>query len=163
MSKRSFYIAAVLLLIMLYGCSSSGRNVLTGSRADYTLLLPEGWSECDALNPSADASAQNAAERTYMIVLCEDAEDFCENMTAQEFSELSEKSMLSRYAQAVISRTENGGYCCRCEVESVNVVFYVETFKCSDSFVQLVFWSSKSDYDDAYGQFVAIARSLTSK
>jgi len=155
-SGRKQILALGLLFIAVLGCKSfkalTNPTVVTSADGKFQLTVPAGWSKTTELNDKGDIQAANKLEELYVVVLIEAQEDFSTNITLDDFTDITRKSLMSNYqspqATSLESISINGNEARQYELSGTTattaVVLLVTTVKTSSHYHQILAWTLRS-------------------
>jgi hypothetical protein len=131
-------------------------TVLKTDDGKFQISLPDGWSKASDLNDKADLQAWNKTKAMYAIVLIENAEDLAGSMTLDKFTDITKKSLMSKYESPVASTPEsvsiNGSegrqYELKGTKETTALDLLVTTVKSPNSYSQIITWTVPSKMAD---------------
>src|SRR6267378_3995830 len=91
-------ITLVFLVCVVAGCkqlqSLASPTVLKSPDGKFELTVPGGWKANASLNDKADIKAANPLEEMYVIVITEPKSDFTNEMTLDEFTNMTRDSII---------------------------------------------------------------------
>lgn len=152
--------AALLLFAAILACKSiqspEKLTILTSPDGKFQLSVPDGWSKTTDLHDKADIQAANRSKAMFVIVLIENQEDLAKDMTLDEFTDVSRKSLMSKYgspeASALESVSINGNDAKQYELkgtkDAASVDLIVSTVKTPTSYTQILAWTLPSKMSD---------------
>ncbi|HEY0004021.1 MAG TPA: hypothetical protein VGB17_04355 [Pyrinomonadaceae bacterium] len=162
--KKLFPLA--LLVSALLGCTlvqrlrqeaqKSGKpTVLTSRDGRFQLTIPGGWRAETTLNERAGIQAANRLAEMYVVVISESKEDFAEDTTLGDFTELTRKNFISRVesAEATPAIPVNVNvymgmqYEVQGTVNSYKIAYIVTTVETPEHFHQILTWTLRSRID----------------
>lgn len=146
----------VLLFCVVLACKSTQSHdtptVLTSQDGKFQLTLPEGWSKSTQLNDKADIQASNKPKVMFALVLIESEEDLAKGMTLEKYTEITQKSLMSKYdspeASAPESMSINGNDAQQYELkgskDATALDLLVTTVKTPNHYSQIIAWTVPS-------------------
>ena len=152
--------AAVLLFVAVLACKSieaPGKStILTSPDGKFQLTVPDGWSKTSDLHDKADIQAANKSKAMFVIVLIENQADLARDMTLDEFTEISRKSLMSKYGSPETSEIKsvliNGNDAKQYELKGTKdtaaVDLIVSTVKSPTNYTQILAWTLPSKMSD---------------
>ncbi|MBN2099742.1 MAG: hypothetical protein JW753_09115 [Dehalococcoidia bacterium] len=152
-------VIALLCLLVTSACinsGSTGPSTVTSANGLCQMEIPKGWSEHSDLNDEADIQVANTKEEMYIIVLSEYKEDFADDFTVNDHSELTLEYLLDSVEDVEIRSgpTEiqvNGQpalqYEIRGVVDGIKAAYLHITVDGEMAFHQVVAWTLSSRYD----------------
>jgi len=150
----------VLLFLAVLACKSiqspDNPTVLTSQDGKFQLTVPDGWSKTTDLHDKAEIQADNKSRSMYVIVLIENKEDLAKDMTLDDFTEITKKSLMSKYGSPEASAPEpvsiNGNDAKQYELkgtkDTASVDLIVSTVKTPSHFTQILAWTPPSKMSD---------------
>src|SRR5258706_6078945 len=106
MFRKPLFRHLPLILLICVGCgckvleSMTRPKVLKSSDGRFEITIPAGWRENAGLNSSADIKASNTRQEMYVLVMIEPKADFADDVTFDQFTELTLQSMRKNVASA---------------------------------------------------------------
>jgi hypothetical protein len=152
--------AALLLFAAVLACKSiqspDKPTILTSPDGKFQLSVPDGWTKTTDLHDKADIQAANKSKAMFVIVLIENQEDLAKDMTLDEFTDISRKSLMSKYrspeATALESVSINGNDAKQYELKGTKdaaaVDLIVTTVKTPANYTQILAWTLPSKMSD---------------
>lgn len=152
-------IALALLVCVVAGCkqlqSLATPTVLKSPDGKFQLTVPGGWKENASLNDKADIKAANQLEEMYVIVLTEGKTDFTDEMTLDQFTDITRESMISNLTSPDSTPpqpvTINGNaarqYQVQGSVKNVKLAYLITTVETPAHFHQVITWTLGSRKD----------------
>jgi hypothetical protein len=155
-------ITCVIALLCLLGTSacvnsgSTGPSTVTSANGLCQLEIPKGWSERSDLNDEADIQVANTKEEMYVIVLSEYKEDFADDFTINDHSDLTLEYFLESIEDVEVQSgpvvTQVNGrpalqYKIRGVVDGIKAAYLHITVDGEIAFHQVVAWTLSSRYD----------------
>lgn len=152
-------IAIALLVCVVAGCkqlqSMAKPTVLKSPDGKFQLTVPGGWRENSALNDKAEIKAANPLEEMYVIVLSEAKTDFTDEMTLDQFTNITRESMISNLTSpdsspplpVTISGNAGRQYEIKGTVKNVNLAYLITTVETPAHFHQVITWTLLSRKD----------------
>ena len=152
--------AAVLLFAAVLACKSfqspDKPTVLNSPDGKFQLTVPNGWSKTTDLHSKADIQAANRSKEMYVIVLIENQDDLAKDMTLDDFTDITRKSLMSKYgspqASALESVSINGNDARQYELkgtkDNISVDLIVSTVKTPTNYTQILAWTLPSKMSD---------------
>jgi len=156
----NYLIAIAMLVLVVAGCkqlqSIAKPSTLKSTDGKFQITVPAGWQENSTLNDKADIQAANPLKEMYVIVLSEAASDFSEDVTLDQYTDVTLNSMKSNLGAAAaatqpmpVSINGNQGmqYELQGETKKVKLAYVVTTVQSADHFHQIVTWTLQSKFD----------------
>jgi len=152
--------AALLLFVAILACKSfqspEKSAILKSPDGKFQLTVPDGWSKTTDLHNKADIQAANRSKEMYVIVLIENEDDLAKDMTLDEFTDITRKSLISKYgspeASALESVSINGNDARQYELkgtkDTASVDLIVSTVKTPTNYTQILAWTLPSKMSD---------------
>jgi hypothetical protein len=152
--------AALLLFVAVLACKSiqspEKATVLTSPDGKFQLTVPDGWIKTTDLHDKADIQAANRSKATFVIVLIENQDDLAKDMTLDDFTDISRKSLMSKYespeASALESVSINGNDAKQYELkgtrDAASVDLIVTTVRTPTNYTQILAWTLPSKMHD---------------
>jgi len=157
----NYLLAIALLVCVVAGCkqlqSLAKPSTLKSTDGKFQITVPAGWKADSTLNEKADIQAANPLKEMYVIVLTEAASDFSEDVTLDQYTDLTLNSMKSNLGSAAFATQPvpvsiNGNqamqYELQGETKKVKLAYVVTNVKSSDHFHQIVSWTLQSKLDE---------------
>ncbi len=154
-------LAIALLVCVVAGCKqleSLGKpSTLKSTDGKFQITVPAGWREDSTLNDKAAIQAANPLKEVYVIVLTEAASDFSEDVTLDDYTDITLNSMKSNLGSAAVATQPvpvsiNGNqgmqYEMQGETKKVKLGYVVTNVKSTDHFHQIVTWTLQSKLDE---------------
>jgi hypothetical protein len=150
----------ILLFVAVLACKSiqspDNPTVLTSPDGKFQLTVPDGWSKTTDLHDKAEIQAVNKSKSMYVIVLIESKEDLAKDMTLDDFTAITKKSLMSKYGSPEASTPEsvliNGNDAKQYELkgtkDAASVDLIVSTVKTPSYFTQILAWTLPSKMSD---------------
>ena len=164
--------AAVLLFLAVLACksfqSADKPTILSSPDGKFQLTVPDGWSKTTDLHSKADIQAANRSKEMYVIVLIENQDDLAKDMTLDRFTDISRKSLMSKYgspeATALESVSINGNDAKQYELkgtkDTASVDLIVTTVKTPTNYTQILAWTLPSKMSDNKETLKKVAESF---
>ena len=153
-------IAIGLLVCVVAGCkqleSIAKPSTLKSTDGKFQITVPAGWLENSTLNAKADIQAANPVKEMYVIVLTEAASDFSEDLTLDQYTDITLNSMKSNLGSAAAAtepvRVQINGnlamqYELQGETKNVKLAYVITNVRSDDHFHQIVTWTLQSKLD----------------
>jgi hypothetical protein len=152
-------IALALLVCVVAGCkqlqSLATPTVLKSPDGKFQLTVPGGWKENASLNDKADIKAANPLEEMYVIVLTEGKTDFTDEMTLDQFTNITRESMISNLTSpdstppqpVTINGNAGRQYEIQGSVKNVKLAYLITTVETPAHFHQVITWTLGSRKD----------------
>ena len=150
-------IAIALLVCVVAGCkqlqSVVQPSTLKSTDGKFQITVPAGWHENKTLNAKADIQAANPLKEMYVIVLTEAASDLSEDLTLDQYTDITLNSMKSNLGAAATARQPvrvliNGKlamqYELQGETKNVKLGYVITNVRSDDHFHQIVTWTLQS-------------------
>lgn len=147
--------------------TSGGGREIVSTDGKARLRVPRNWSELRDLNDAAEVQAGNRGKEEFIIVLSETKADF-DDMTLQKHHQITRDGIVEKLknatAGAVTNLTIDGRPALQDEIggtqEGTNIVFLHTTLEGTESFHQILAWTSKSRWDQQKEKLREITRSF---
>jgi hypothetical protein len=149
-------ISIALLVCAVLGCkqieSLARPTVLKSADGKFQLTVPAGWREDLSLNERAGISGANPLQELYAIVIIDEKSDFTDEMTLEQFTDITLDSMKANVASAdstpPLPMKINGNsarqYVLQGAVKNVKVTYFITTVETSAHFHQIITWTLTS-------------------
>lgn len=159
-SKLPDHLTAIgLLVCAVAGCkqlqSLAPPTVLKSPDGKFQLTVPAGWRENLSLNDKATIKAANPQQEMYVIVITETKADFTDEITLDQYTDLTLQSMTSNLTSPDSSPplpvTINGSagkqYQIQGATKNVKLAYLVTTVETPAHFHQIITWTLQSFKD----------------
>jgi hypothetical protein len=152
-------ITLVFLVCVVAGCkqlqSLASPTVLKSPDGKFELTVPGGWKANASLNDKADIKAANPLEEMYVIVITEPKSDFTNEMTLDEFTNMTRDSIIGNVGSADATQprsvTVNGNsgraYEVEGSVKNVKLAYRITNVETADHYHQVISWTLQSRKD----------------
>ena len=161
MSRKTFFrhLPLALLVCVGGGCrlleSMTRPTVLKSADGKFQITVPAGWRENAGLQSTANIKAGNPLQEMYVLVVTEPKTDFADDVTLEQFTELTLKSISKNVASAESSPpipvTINGNagrqYEVQGIVESLKIAYLITTVETAEHYHKIVTWTLRSRID----------------
>lgn len=142
-------------------------KTVTSYDGQYTLMVPKGWTdEGQEANEDAVLTMGSADGALGMNILSEPREDFAQDMTLEEFAELSLESMavenkvpgdaskLTLDGRPAVLQQMAG------DVDELRIHYWIYATEYEDAFARFIFFCVPSDQDKAFPTVQTIVQSI---
>jgi hypothetical protein len=147
---------------------SRAPQVIKSADGKFQLTVPGGWRDDPELHEEAALKASNRVAEMYVVVISESKQDFTDEMTLEDFTELTRTNMSRKVGDAdatvPASMTVNGypafQYTLRGTVDKFKAAYLITLVETPTSFHQIITWTLNSRYDKNFATLYEVTESF---
>ncbi len=172
-------LAAALILFISLGCNLANQitkeiektqapKILTATNNKFQLTVPGSWQTRTDLHETAELQAGNLLAEQYAVVITQSKEDFTDDISLDEYSDLlmnSTKTNVSDITFSEISKIEINGlpanqYEANGSADKIKIKWIFTVIKTTNNFYQVVTWTSPSRFVQNKNILLDVAKSF---
>ena len=143
-------------------------KVIKSSDGNTQITVKSDWEESPDLNGEASMQVNNMVKEKYAIVISEPIEDFAEDITVDEYSNMCKEILLESIKNSKISdvtdTTINGQpakyYEIKGEVDKIKICYFIANIKGKKGLHQVIGWTINSKYDENKEEIKKVVQSF---
>lgn len=161
MFRKTLFRHLPLAILICVGCgcklleSMTRPKVLKSPDGRFEITVPAGWRENAGLQSTANIKAGNPLQEMYLLVMTQPKTDFAADVTLDQFTELTLKSMRKNVDSAdstpPITIRINGNLARQYQVQgivnSLKIAYLVTTVETREHYHKIVTWTLRSRID----------------
>lgn len=150
------------------GTDTQEEKIVKSEDGKFQVSLPSDWEETTELNDIAVIQAANMSAEKYLVVISESTADFTEDVSLEDFAELSmdnilyaaENSTSTDFEDITVNGLSGKAFEVQGEVSNVKACYYVIALKGKDHLHQIITWTLNSKYDENIEELKQAAQSF---